>query len=61
MCICMYLNIYIYMFVCIFMFACNFANSPVHYVQKKNVSFKCFGDLQSYTFLESLEPTDPEK
>ena len=26
-----------------------------------NVSFKFFGDLQNYTFLESLEPTEPEK
>ena len=25
------------------------------------VSFKFLGDLQNYTFLESLEPTEPEK
>ena len=25
------------------------------------VSFKYLGDLQNYTFLESLEPTGPEK
>ena len=28
---------------------------------RKNVSFNFFGDLQNYTFLESLEPTEPEK
>ena len=25
------------------------------------ISFKFFGDLQNYTFLESLGPTEPEK
>ena len=25
------------------------------------VSFKFLGDLQNYTFFESLEPTEPEK
>ena len=25
------------------------------------ISFKFLGDLQSYIFLESLEPTEPEK
>ena len=28
---------------------------------KLNVSFTFFGDLQNYIFLESLEPTEPEK
>ena len=31
--------------------------SPVPYV----ISFKFFGDLQNYTFLERLGPTEPEK
>ena len=35
-------------------------SSPVPYVTKK-LSFKFFGDLQNYKFLESLEPTEPEK
>ena len=31
--------------------------SPVPYV----ISFKCLGDLQIYTFLESVGPTETEK
>ena len=30
-------------------------------MSRKNVSFKYLGDLQNYIFLESLEPTEPEK
>ena len=30
-------------------------------MSRKIVSFKFLGDLQNYTFLESLEPTEPEK
>ena len=37
---------------------------PVNVVQftmsRIIVSFKFLGDLQNYTFLESLEPTEPE-
>ena len=33
------------------------AYSPVPCV----ISFKFFGDLQNYTFLERLGPTEPEK
>ena len=28
---------------------------------KTNCSLNFFGDLQNYTFLESLEPIEPEK
>ena len=30
-------------------------------MSRKNVSFIFFGDLPNYTFLERLEPTEPEK
>ena len=53
----MWMNIYL---VTVFTKYSRSWSSPVHYVQNKRFD-QFFGDLLSYTFLESWEPTKPEK
>ena len=38
------------------------SSSKQQFAMKQNiVSFRIFGDLENYTFLETLGPTEPEK